>query len=196
MDGGLQTTGTATLLGSTMFCSGLLMFLIGPYLGTLIDRYSRKKILLAENIVGFLVLFLLTIWGYFGEYTNGSLIVIYLVTTLIFQVHYPVQTALVQEQFEPKSYHAINSLLHVLFFNALTYLFAFLMVCRISYSFTFFTLVGLFMCLILIGLFTVITDTTGAVLGHIILIGLLLLGVLGIMRSLRPLLQESVERST
>lgn len=62
MDGGLQTTGT-TLLGSTMFCSGLLMFLIGPYLGTLIDRYSRKKILLAENIVGFLVLFLLTIWG-------------------------------------------------------------------------------------------------------------------------------------
>ncbi|MBG9776030.1 MFS transporter [Brevibacillus laterosporus] len=373
----VQTTGTATLLGSTMFCSGLLMFLIGPYLGTLIDRYSRKKILLAENIVGFLVLFLLTIWGYFGEYTNGSLIVIYLVTTLIFQVHYPAQTALVQEQFEPKSYHAINSLLeiesqtssvlaggvagfllgliglqYVLFFNALTYLFAFLMVCRISYSFTleknisrnnhnswvgqfmqswhfvrekqgfflfgiavmipfvavmvtnflgpvfvvqtlkedvliysfgevtysigaiiagvytyhvmkrlgeyasmignilifalgfagmiifqvgwvyvamyiivgwanastrlirqslymklipkelmgrvmsFFTLVGLFMRLILIGLFTVITDTTGAVLGHIILIGLLLLGVLGIMRSLRPLLQESVERST
>ncbi|WP_268878063.1 MFS transporter [Brevibacillus sp. VP] len=185
------------------------------------DRYSRKKILLAENIVGFLVLFLLTIWGYFGEYTNGSLIVIYLVTTLIFQVHYPAQTALVQEQFESKSYHAINSLLeiesqtssvlaggvagfllgliglqYVLFFNALTYLFAFLMVCRISYSFTFFTLVGLFMRLILIGLFTVITDTTGAVLGHIILIGLLLLGVLGIMRSLRPLLQESVERST
>ncbi|MGG0755848.1 hypothetical protein [Brevibacillus laterosporus] len=85
---------------------------------------------------------------------------------------------------------------YVLFFNALTYLFAFLMVCRISYSFTFFTLVGLFMRLILIGLFTVITDTTGAVLRHIILIGLLLLGVLGIMRSLRPLLQESVERST
>ncbi|RAP24131.1 hypothetical protein C2W64_02865 [Brevibacillus laterosporus] len=157
----VQTTGTATLLGSTMFFSGLIMLMLGPYLGTLIDRFSRKKILLAENLLGFLVLFLLAIWGYFGEYANSSLIVIYMVTTLIFQVHYPALTALVQEQFESKNYNDINSLLeiesqtsavlaggvagfllshiglqYVLFFNALTYLFAFLMVHSISYTFT------------------------------------------------------------
>jgi len=42
-------TGSAKQLGTTMFVSAVLMFLLGPYVGTLIDRFPRKMILLVEN---------------------------------------------------------------------------------------------------------------------------------------------------
>ncbi|OUQ90358.1 MFS transporter [Brevibacillus brevis] len=157
----VETTGSAQLLGSTMFTSAVLMFFIGPYIGTLIDRYSRKKMLLIENLIGFGVLGLLAIWGFFGEYTEWMLIVIYLTTTFMYQIHYPTQSALVQETFEPKHYNSINSLLEiegqtasvlagafagillssyglhvVIIFNAITYLFAFTLLSTMTYTFT------------------------------------------------------------
>ncbi|MGG4493250.1 MFS transporter [Brevibacillus reuszeri] len=157
----VETTGSAQLLGSTMFTSAVLMFFIGPYLGTLIDRFSRKKMLLIENLIGFTVLCLLAIWGFFGDYAEWMLIVIYLVTTFMYQIHYPAQSALVQETFAPKHYNDINSLLEiegqtatvlaggvsgillsnyglhvVILFNAFTYLFAFCLLSTMKYTFT------------------------------------------------------------
>lgn len=157
----VETTGSAQLLGSTMFSSAVLMFFIGPYIGTLIDRFSRKKMLLAENLIGFGVLGILAAWGFFGEYDEWMLITIYLVTTFMYQIHYPAQSALVQEAFEPRHYSDINSLLEiegqtasvlagafsgvllghyglhvVILFNALTYLFAFGLLSTMKYTFT------------------------------------------------------------
>ncbi|MGO0063730.1 MFS transporter [Brevibacillus fluminis] len=157
----VETTGSAQLLGSTMLISAVLMFFVGPYLGTLIDRFSRKNILLIENIVGFTVLIMLGVWGFFAPYGEWMLILIYMMTGLIFQVHYPAQSALVQEGFAAKHYNDINSLLeiesqtasvlaggfagiilskmglhYVLLFNALTYLFAYLQLARMAYTFT------------------------------------------------------------
>ncbi|GEB31261.1 MULTISPECIES: MFS transporter [Brevibacillus] len=157
----VETTGSAQLLGSTMFVSAVLMFFIGPYIGTLIDRYSRKKMLLVENLIGFGVLGVLAVWGFFGEYQEWMLITIYLVTTFMYQIHYPAQSALVQETFKPKHYNDINSLLEiegqtasvlagafsglllgkfglstVVLFNALTYLFAFCLLSTMKYTFT------------------------------------------------------------
>lgn len=157
----VETTRSAQLLGSTMFTSAVLMFFIGPYIGTLIDRFSRKKMLLVENMIGFGVLGALAVWGFFGDYAEWMLIAIYLVTTFMYQIHYPAQSALVQEGFEPKHYNAINSLLEiegqtatvlsggvagillssyglhvVLVVNALTYLFAFGLLSAMKYTFT------------------------------------------------------------
>ena len=157
----VETTGSAQLLGSTMFTSAVLMFFIGPYIGTLIDRFSRKKMLLVENLIGFSVLCSLAVWGFFGDYAEWMLIVIYLVTTFMYQIHYPAQSALVQETFQPKHYNDINSLLEiegqtatvlagagsgillstyglhvVILFNALTYLFAFCLLSTMKYTFT------------------------------------------------------------
>lgn len=36
-------TGSAKQLGTTMFVSAALMFLLGPYFGTLIDRFPAKR---------------------------------------------------------------------------------------------------------------------------------------------------------
>lgn len=157
----VETTGSAQLLGSTMFSSAVLMFFIGPYIGTLIDRFSRKSMLLVENLIGFLVLGAMGVWGFFGPYAEWMLIAIYFVTTFIYQVHYPAQSALVQESFEPRHYNSINNLLEiegqtasvlaggvagfllhayglhvVILFDALTYLFAFGLLSTMKYTFT------------------------------------------------------------
>lgn len=157
----VETTGSAQLLGSTMFVSACILFFVGPYIGTLIDRFSRKKMLLVENLIGFSVLGALALWGFWGEYAEWMLISIYLVTTFMFQIHYPTLSALVQESYEPRHYNSINSLMEiegqtasvlsggvagillqtyglhiVLIINALTYLFAFGNLSTMPYSFT------------------------------------------------------------
>ncbi|WNF06160.1 MFS transporter [Brevibacillus borstelensis] len=157
----VESTGSAELLGTTMFTSAVLMFFIGPYIGTLIDRLSRKRMMLAEHAIGFTVLGILAIWGFYGSYAEWMLITVYLVTTLMYQIHYPAQAALVQESFSPRHYNDINSLLEVegqtatvlagafagfllnlfglhivLLINALTYLIAYLLMSTMSYTFT------------------------------------------------------------
>jgi MFS family permease len=157
----VETTGTARLLGSTMLISAILAFLIGPYSGTLIDRFSRKAILQIEQLGGFTVLALLAGWGFWGTYHEWMLVLIFLATTFMFQIHDPTQAAFVQETFDQKQYKEIISLLEienqtamvlsgvfaglllekfglhvVLILNALTYLIAFVMLSGINYIFT------------------------------------------------------------
>ncbi|MFY0545872.1 MFS transporter [Brevibacillus sp. H7] len=157
----VEKTGTAQLLGSTMFVSAVLMFFIGPYIGTLIDRFSRKKMLLAENVIGFFVLGVLAVWGFIAPYQEWMLITVFLVTTFMFQIHYPTQSALVQESFDSRHYDDSNSLLEienqtasvlaggiagmllgafglhvVLLVDALTYLAAFGLLSTMEYRFT------------------------------------------------------------
>lgn len=157
----VEKTGTAQLLGSTMFVSAVLMFFIGPYIGTLIDRFSRKNMLLVENAIGFVVLSILAVWGFFAPYQEWMLMAIFLVTTFMYQIHYPSQSALVQETFDSRHYNDINSLLEiegqtaavlaggfagmllgsfglhiVLLIDALTYLFAFGLLSTMEYRFT------------------------------------------------------------
>lgn len=154
-------SGSAHVLGTTMFVSSILMFLIGPYLGTLIDRFSRKILLLLVNGLGFVVLTFCAIWGYSLPYENWMLILIFMVTVLINQIHYPTQSALVQESFDDRHYNHINSLLEiesqtasvlaggiagiilgqfglpvVLLFDGLTYLFAVGLLSTLEYRFT------------------------------------------------------------
>lgn len=157
----VESTGSASLLGSTMLISAILALLVGPYSGTLIDRFSRKAILQLEQLGGFTVLALLAVWGFWGDYQEWMMILIYFATTFMFQIHEPTQAAFVQETFDPKHYNVINSLLEienqtalvlsgafaglllgkfglhvVLLLNALTYLISLLMLSGIDYVFT------------------------------------------------------------
>ncbi|UFJ39732.1 MFS transporter [Brevibacillus humidisoli] len=157
----VETTGSAKLLGSTMLVSSIFVFLIGPFIGTWIDRFSRKAILQLEQAGGFTVLALMAMWGFGGAYQGWMLMLIFLATTFILQLHYPALSAFVQETFDRKQYNQINSLLEVenqtalvlagacsglllepvglhvlLLLNALTYLIAFVMLLGIDYVFT------------------------------------------------------------
>ncbi|QRG65350.1 MFS transporter [Brevibacillus choshinensis] len=156
----VETSGSASLLGSTMLISSILTLLAGPYLGTLVDRFSRKTILQAEHLGGFLTLAVLAAWGFRGDYEEWMLVLIFLAATLLFQLHEPTQAAFIQETFEQKDFRVINSLLEienqtalvlagafagfllapfglhiVLVLNALTYLCAYLLMSRLDYVF-------------------------------------------------------------
>ncbi len=107
------------------------------------------------------MLFLLAAWGFWGTYHEWMMVLIYLTTTFMLQIHSPTQSALVQETFDQKQYNSINSLLEiqnqtalvsagafaglllakfglhmVLLLNALTYLIAFVLLSGMDYVFT------------------------------------------------------------
>ncbi|OJH19187.1 MFS transporter [Bacillus obstructivus] len=154
----VELTGTARLLGSTMIISAILTLLIGPFAGTMIDRFSRKAILQFEQLAGFTVLLTVSVWGWLGTYSEWMMVFIYLSSIFIFYMHESAQSAFVQEIFEPKLYGSINSFLEienqtalvlsgalagillekfglhvVLILNALAYLLAFLNLLGINY---------------------------------------------------------------
>lgn len=154
----IELTGTARLLGSTMIISAILTLLIGPFAGTMIDRFSRKAILQFEQLAGFTVLLTVSVWGWLGTYSEWMMVFIYLSSIFIFYMHESAQSAFVQEIFEPKLYGSINSFLEienqtalvlsgalagillekfglhvVLILNALGYLLAFLNLLGINY---------------------------------------------------------------
>lgn len=154
----VELTGTARLLGSTMIISAILTLLIGPFAGTMIDRFSRKAILQFEQLAGFTVLLIVSVWGWLGTYSEWMMVFIYLSSIFIFYMHESAQSAFVQEIFEPKLYGSINSFLEienqtalvlsgalagiwlekfglhvVLILNALAYLLAFLNLLGINY---------------------------------------------------------------
>jgi len=157
----VESTGTAGLLGSTMLISALLSLLIAPYVGTLIDRYSRKFILQIEQLGGFTILFFLAIWGFWAPYQEWMLVLLYLATMFMFQLHEPALTAFVHEIFKRKQYKGVNAVLEienqtalvlagacaglllgkfglhvVLLLNAFTYFLAFMTLSGIDYVFT------------------------------------------------------------
>lgn len=109
----VELTGTARLLGSTMIISAILTLLIGPFAGTMIDRFSRKAILQFEQLAGFTVLLTVSVWGWLGTYSEWMMVFIYLSSIFIFYMHESAQSAFVQEIFEPKLYGSINSFLEI-----------------------------------------------------------------------------------
>lgn len=157
----VESTGAVGVLGSTMLISAILSLLIAPYIGTLIDRYSRKLMLQIEQLGGFAILFFLATWGLWAPYEEWMLVLLYLATMFMFQLHEPAQAAFVQEIFEQKQYKAVNAALEVenqtalvlagagaglllgqfglhvvLLLNAFTYFLAFVTLSGIDYAFT------------------------------------------------------------
>ena len=100
-------------LGITMLFSTSIALIIGPYIATLIDRFSRKFILIVENTIGFGFLLICSIWVLFVGLTMPLLTTLYVILTLLAQVHFPTQAALVQETFKKEEYGKINSILEV-----------------------------------------------------------------------------------
>jgi MFS family permease len=110
----VETSGSGNSLGATMLISTFIALIIGPYLGTLIDRSSKKAILVSENIFGFVCLLSFSIMGFtIIEYPMFVISTIYVLSMIISQVHFPTQSAFVQETFNKNEYGKINSILEV-----------------------------------------------------------------------------------
>lgn len=107
-DGGEQLFGYVSLLMT------VILFLISPYLGILIDRFSRKKILLLAEVLALCIVMIFSIWGIFiEEYYTWQLIVLFISGTLYFTFNFPTKFAFNQEIFDRSQYKSLNSIIEI-----------------------------------------------------------------------------------
>ena len=86
----------------------------GLYVGTLVDKYSRKKIFLSLTAVGGTIVTTIALTGfYLGEIPTLLAGVVFCVTMFIYNVHYPTLYAFGQEITEKKDYGKINSIIEI-----------------------------------------------------------------------------------
>ncbi|MTI31556.1 MFS transporter [Xanthovirga aplysinae] len=107
-ENGEQVYGYATLSLSS------LMVILLPLSGRLIDRFSRKKVLITIESIGFLLTLMIAIWeGTREEPQLITLLLLYGIGGISFNLHFPARNAFVQEIFNKKHYPQINGMLEV-----------------------------------------------------------------------------------
>ena len=85
-----------------------------PYAGSLIDKYSRKNIFLATNLISGLILGLICMFGYTqGELSMGMVALAFIMTFMNYSIHYPNLYAFVQEITDQEYYGKITSILEI-----------------------------------------------------------------------------------
>ncbi|MEX1189885.1 MAG: MFS transporter [Bacteroidia bacterium] len=102
--------GKPELFGSIYGITTLLMIFWGLYAGSIIDRFSRKWVFFGVNIVGFLLLGGVSLFGYLndGPGAFGAMLV-FMGTIFIFNIHYPALYAFGQEITERQYYGRFTS---------------------------------------------------------------------------------------
>ena len=86
----------------------------GLYVGTLIDKYSRKAIFTAVNIFGCLILLSVAAVGFnMGKVPDVLIYLVFGSTIFIYNVHYPCLYAFGQEISEKENYGKMNSLIEI-----------------------------------------------------------------------------------
>ncbi|MBE4906832.1 MFS transporter [Bacillus luteolus] len=102
------------LFGYASIAVTVIMLLVTPYIGMMIDRSSRKKLLLVGEIIGFGMVGLFAIWGLVGySYETWHLLIIFGSSSLYYTLFYPTLFAFNQEIFEKNQYKELNGVMEV-----------------------------------------------------------------------------------
>jgi MFS family permease len=84
------------------------------YAGTLIDRYSRKKLFIIINIICGFCIGSIALYGFYMDHLDEMLVLlVFGITIFNYNVHYPNLYAFGQEITEPKNYGKLNSYIEV-----------------------------------------------------------------------------------
>ncbi|WNJ21402.1 MFS transporter [Pontibacter sp. G13] len=102
-------------LNATMVATVTFLALFwGIYAGTLVDRYSRKRIFQALTLTDAVILLGAAYLGYTWQQVPFPLIaLVFCATIFTYNVHYPNLYAFVQELFEPALYGRVNSAIEI-----------------------------------------------------------------------------------
>jgi MFS family permease len=156
----VSTPSGATTFGYVAIVMTMISFLIAPSIGHIVDKYSRKRILLLAELMGLVVILFFALIGFTGvEYQGWHYMILYGIGTLYYTLFYPAIFAFNQEIFDPSTYRALNGAMEIqgqlssmlagaiaailiskvdlqwlLFFDALTYLCGLLLFIRIPYE--------------------------------------------------------------
>jgi len=149
-----------TLFGVVTLLSTIISFLLTPFIGTIIDKVSRKKVLTLGELTSFLVVGFFAIMGFLGtSYSTWHYITLYFIAGLYYSFFYPAIFAFNQELFDLDDFKTLNGAMEIqgqlssmiagaiasfilsklafqwiLLIDALTYLAAFILLSKISYQ--------------------------------------------------------------
>ncbi|MEK3993281.1 MFS transporter [Psychrobacillus sp. FSL K6-2365] len=92
----------------------ILSFILTPFVGNLVDRVSRKKLLITSEIICFTLLFIFSLIGFLGlSYEIWHYMIIYMIGSLYYTIFYPTMFALNQELFTKNQYKSLNGTMEV-----------------------------------------------------------------------------------
>ena len=92
----------------------ILSFILTPFIGNLVDKVSRKKLLIVSEIVCFVLLFIFSLLGFMGlPYEIWHYTIIYMIGSLYYTIFYPTMFALNQEIFTKDYYKSLNGTMEV-----------------------------------------------------------------------------------
>ncbi|MER2006040.1 MAG: MFS transporter [Psychrobacillus sp.] len=92
----------------------IISFIITPFVGSLVDRMSRKKLLLISEIVCLVALLFFTSIGFLGlSYEIWHYTLIYMIGSLYYTIFYPTMFAMNQEIFHKDQYKSLNGTMEV-----------------------------------------------------------------------------------
>lgn len=96
-------------------CLTLLILFWGLYAGTIVDKYPRVKVFVFTNLIQFLVLFSVTLMGfYLGHLTDHSVFLVLAISFLGFNIHYPNMYAFIQEMSLEEEYPKVSSVVEII----------------------------------------------------------------------------------
>ena len=91
-----------------------LILFWGLYAGTIIDRYSRKKIFIYTNLICGSIITTIAVFGFINNYIPSYLVLmVFALTMFNYNIHYPNLYAFVQEITEKKYYGKLNSYIEI-----------------------------------------------------------------------------------
>lgn len=105
-----EIIGQPELFGWLYALTTFVMLFWGLYAGTLIDRFSRKRVFIGINVFGAVLLTLVSMYGYStGEVGSIGAMFVFSGTILIYNIHYPALYAFGQEITEKEFYGRFTS---------------------------------------------------------------------------------------
>ncbi|MDH4422441.1 MULTISPECIES: MFS transporter [Bacillus] len=110
----IKESGGDTTFGYVSIISTLIMFLLTPFIGQSIDRFSRKSLLLCNEGIGIAVIGIMVIWGFAGQsYQSIHYILIYIAGSFYYLLFYPTIFAFNQEIFQAEHYKSLSGTMEI-----------------------------------------------------------------------------------
>jgi MFS family permease len=104
----------ATIFGYATIVMTLINFIMAPFIGQWVDRFSRKKLLMLGELIGFLIILTFAIIGFSGmDYGNWHYMILYGTGSFYYNLFYPGMFALNQEIFPKSAYKSLNGAMEI-----------------------------------------------------------------------------------
>ncbi|WP_214483586.1 MFS transporter [Bacillus sp. SM2101] len=107
--------GGAVILGFATICMTIAQFILAPYIGYMIDKLSRRAILIVGEVIGSIIISLFAIYGIVNgnDYELWMLIVLFAMGGLYYSLFYPTMFAFNQEIFTKEQYKSLNGVMEI-----------------------------------------------------------------------------------